>query len=99
MNKVKDIKIEEILVLDNIVLYNFFKRFYLFIHEKERERERERERQRHRQREEQAACREPSVGLDPRTPGSHHAPKADAKPLSHPGIPNILFFNLSTNYS
>ena len=32
---------------------------------------RERERQRHRQREKQAPCREPRVGLDPRSPGSH----------------------------
>ena len=30
-----------------------------------------RERQRHRQREKQAPCREPDVGLDPGTPGSH----------------------------
>ena len=36
----------------------FFRRFYLFIHE------------RHRQREKQAPCREPDVGLDPRTPES-----------------------------
>ena len=27
------------------------------------------------------------MGLDPRTPGSHPEPKADAQPLSHPGIP------------
>ena len=35
----------------------------------------------------------PDVGLDPRTPGSHPEPKADAQPLSYPGIPcrnNIL---------
>ena len=43
----------------------FFK--ILFIHE----RQRERERQRHRQREKQAPCKEPDVGLDPRSPGSH----------------------------
>ena len=36
-----------------------------------REREREREVQRHRQREKQAPCREPDVGLNPRSPGSH----------------------------
>ena len=30
----------------------------------------ERERGRDRQREKQAACREPDIGLDPRTPGS-----------------------------
>ena len=41
-----------------------------------RERERERERQRHRQREKQAPCREPDVGLDPRSPGSHPGLKA-----------------------
>ena len=43
-------------------------------------------RQRHRQREKQAPRREPDVGLDPRTPGSHAKPKADIQPLSHPGI-------------
>ena len=53
----------------------------------EREREREREGQRHRQREKQAHCREPDVGLDPRTLGSCSEPKADAQLLSHPGVP------------
>ena len=59
--------------------------------------ERAREKQRHRQREKQAPCREPNVGLDPGTPGSHPGPKAGAKPLSHPGIPLKRFFiqNLS----
>ena len=51
--------------------HNFFKRFYLFIHE----RHRERERQRDRQREKQAPYREPDVGLDPRSPESHSGPK------------------------
>ena len=46
------------------ILKGFFKRFYLFILE------RHRERQRHRQREKQAPCREPNVGLNPRTLGS-----------------------------
>ena len=50
----------------------FFK--ILFINE--RQRERERERQRPRQREKQALCREPDVGLDPRSPGSGPGPKA-----------------------
>ena len=59
----------------------------------EREREREREAQRHRRREKQAPCREPDVGLDPRTPGLHSGPKAGAKPLSHPGIPLPTFLN------
>ena len=45
------------------------------------------QRQRHRQREKQALCREPNVGFDPRTPGSHPEPKADAQPLGHPGVP------------
>ena len=35
------------------------------------ERERESKRQRHRQREKQAPCREPNMGLDPGSPGSH----------------------------
>ena len=30
---------------------------------------------------------EPDAGLDPRTPGSHPEPKADAQPLSLPGVP------------
>ena len=42
----------------------------------EREREREREREAETQREKQAPCREPDVGLDPRSPGSCPGPKA-----------------------
>ena len=38
--------------------------------------ETERERQRHRQRENQAPCREPDVGLDPGSSGSHPGLKA-----------------------
>ena len=45
-------------------------------------------RQRHRQREKQAPRREPDVGLDPGILRSYPEPKADAQPLSHPGIPN-----------
>ena len=52
-----------------------------------------RERQRHRQREKQAPCRELDVGLDPRIPGSHPEPKADAQPLNHPGVPGGADFN------
>ena len=48
-----------------------FKKIFLFIHE----RHRESERQRHRQREKQAPCRQPDVGLDSRSPGSHPGPK------------------------
>ena len=45
------------------VHWSLKKRFYLLIHE------RQRKRQRPRQRDKQAPCREPSVGLHPRTPG------------------------------
>ena len=31
------------------------------------------------------------MGLNPRIPGSHPEPKADAQPLSHPGIPVLPF--------
>ena len=66
----------------------FFLRFYLFTHETHRER------QRHIQGEKQAPCREPDVGLDPRTPGPHHEPKADAQPLSHLGASSHVFKDL-----
>ena len=65
-----------------LICFYFFLRFiYLFMIE------RERERQRHRRREKQVPCREPDAGLDSGTPGLHPGPKAGAKPLSHPGIP------------
>ena len=44
----------------------FLKKIFIYLFM----RDTERERQRHRQREKQAPCREPDVGLDPRTPGS-----------------------------
>ena len=66
----------------------FFKKF---IHERQRERGRDK-----RQREKQAPCREPDVGLDPGTVGSHPAePKADAQPLSHPGVPGGVFLRVN----
>uniref|UniRef100_A0A8C0MBR0 Core Histone H2A/H2B/H3 domain-containing protein n=2 Tax=Canis lupus TaxID=9612 RepID=A0A8C0MBR0_CANLF len=37
--------------------------------------------------------REPDVGFDPGSPGSHPGPKAGTKPLCHPGIPPL---NLSS---
>ena len=55
-------------------------------------RDTQREKQRHRQREKQAPCREPDVGLHPRTRGSHPEPKAGAQPLSHPGNSALLHF-------
>ena len=54
--------------------------------------------QRHRQREKQAACGEPDVELDLRTPGSWPEPKADAQPLSHPSIPNTDIFICSRHW-
>ena len=54
---------------------------------------RDTERDRDRQREKQAPCGEPDMGLDPRTLGSGPELKADAQPLSHPGIPSLLFLN------
>ena len=45
-----------------------------------------------RQREKQAPCRESYVGLHPWSPGSCPGMKAGAKPLRHPGIPNLLPF-------
>ena len=50
-------------------------------------RDTERERQRYQQREKLTPCRKPDVGLDPRTQGSHPESKADAQPLSYPGVP------------
>ena len=52
---------------------------------------RDTERGTHRQREKQAPCREPDTGLDPWSPGSRPGPKAGAKLLSHPGIPDFSF--------
>ena len=46
-----------------------------------------RDTQRERQREKQAPRREPGMGLDPGSPGSQLKLKADAQPLSHPGVP------------
>ena len=47
-----------------LFIFLFFKDFvYLFM--------RDTERLRHRQREKQAPCKEPGVGLDPGSPGSH----------------------------
>ena len=61
-------------------------------------RDTKRERQRHRQRE-QAPCREPNVGFDPRIPGSYPEPEAEAQWLSHPGVPKIFFLKILFVYS
>ena len=34
---------------------------------------------------------EPDMGFDPGSPGPCPGPKADAQPLSHPGVPNTDF--------
>ena len=67
------------LEVKNADYINIFLRFYLFIHGRQREG----------QREKQVPCREPKAGLDPRTPRSQPEPKADAQPLSHPGVPHF----------
>ena len=56
-----------------LALFFLKKIFYLFIHE----RHTEREAQTQRQREKQAPCREPDVGLDPKSPGSRPELKTD----------------------
>ena len=56
--------------------------------ERERERETDRQTDRERQREKQAPCREPDVGLDPRSPGSRPQPKVA---LNHWATPQSPF--------
>ena len=46
------------------------------------------------QREKQAPCGELDVGLNTRSPGSCLGLKADAKLLSHPGIPFFQYFKM-----
>ena len=52
---------------------------------------------RHRQREKQAPCGDPKAGLHPRNLGSRPELKADAQPLSHPGIPKYRSFTINHN--
>ena len=59
---------------------------------------RDTERQRHRQREKQVPYREPDVGLDPGTLGSRPEPKAEAQPLSHPGVPRLLLLLVAVGF-
>ena len=51
------------------------------------EREREREAETQAEGEAGSMHRESDVGFDPGSPGSRPGPKAGAKPLCHPGIP------------
>ena len=59
----------------------------------------EREREAETQAEEEAVSmhREPDVGYDPGSPGSCPGPKAGAKLLHHPGIPESLNSTPETN--
>ena len=63
--------------------------FNLFMMVTQREREREAETQA--EGEAGSIHREPDVGFDPGSPGSHPGPKAGAKPLRPPGIPVNTF--------
>ena len=76
--------------------FSFLKIFKknLFINERHRERQRHRQRQR----EKQAPCRKPDAGLSPGSPGSRPGLKADAQPLSHPGV-LTTFSNLCHSYT
>ena len=67
----------------------FFKDFiYLFMRERERDR----------QREKQAPCREPDVGLDPRSPGSHLGLQVTLNHCAPPGLPPLTNVNLTDPY-
>ena len=52
--------------------------------------EREREAETEAEGEAGSMHREPDVGFDPGSPGSRPGPKAGAKPLRHPGIPQTI---------
>ena len=73
-----------------LILYDFFQRdsIRFFFYDSHREREAET------QAEGVAGSmhRVPDVGFDPVSPGSRPGPKAGAKPLRHPGIPQFDSF-------
>ena len=56
--------------------------------------ETQKERGRHRQRKKQAPCREPEVGLDSGSPGSHPEPKAECLTAEPPRRPNNSVLNI-----
>ena len=66
------------------VHFLFFK-FFLFIYDREREAETQADG------EAGSMHQEPNVGFDPGSPGPRPGPKAGAKPLRHPGIPDVHF--------
>ena len=59
--------------------------------------EREREAETQAEGEADSMHREPDVGFDPGSPGSRPGPKAGAKPLRHPGIPQIKSLKKNTD--
>ena len=63
--------------------------------------EREREAETQAEGEAGSMHREPDVGFDPESPGLRPGPKAGAKPLRHPGIPNntLILGDLNTTLS
>ena len=61
----------------------------------EREREREREAETQAEGEAGSMYQEPDVGFNPGSPGSRREPKAGAKLLHHPAIPDFLFPEVS----
>ena len=63
------------------------------------EREREREAETQAEGEAGSMHREPDVGFDPGSPGSRPGPKAGAKPLRHPGIPNPILIGQQISLS
>ena len=64
--------------------------FFVFcFYDSHREREREAETQA--EGEAGSMHRDPDVGFDPGSPGSRPGPKAGAKPLRHPGVPQSSF--------
>ena len=67
------------------VHFLFFKFFYLFMIVREREAETQADG------EAGSMHQEPDVGFDPGSPGPRPGPKAGAKPLRHPGIPDVHF--------
>ena len=87
--------------------FSFLNFLFYFIYDSHREREREKEREAETQAEGEAGSmhREPDVGFNPGSPGSHPGPKAGTKPLTHQGCPlknflkflkrNVFFYPLS----
>ena len=75
----------------NKILKNYMNFFELFIYLLMIVREREREAETQAEGEAGSMHREPDVGFDPGAPGSCPGPKAGAKLLRHPGIPQTIF--------